>query len=152
MSQIPLAESLRSGMSGIARIVNSLISEKISHSEMVIFHMLTEAERETGYARIQLGSISRELCVSRPAVTQCVNRLADRGLLVRRSNPGDRRAVYAELTDKGREYFNKVKMETEEVINRIISNMGEENAEQLSFLLGELRRAITEEVDPERSF
>lgn len=142
MNQTSLAESLLNGVSGIARNANTLICDKINHSELIIFHLLMAEEEETGKAKIQLSRIVRELCISRPAVTQCVDRLVSRGMLVRCSDPADRRAVYVELTEKGKEYFNKTKKNAMNMINSVISHMGEENASQLAYLMGELKKAI----------
>lgn len=145
MNQIPLAESLLEGVSAIARNANMLISDKVNRSEMMIFHMITVEEAETGQARIQLSKISRELCISRPAVTQCVDRMVSREMLVRCSDPIDRRAVYVELTEKGKEYFSTAKREAMDMVSSIISHMGEDNAQQLAYLLGKLKSAIETE-------
>ncbi len=146
MNQASLAESMLNSVSGIARDANALLGERVNQSEMIIFHLLTSEEAENGNTKIQLSQICRELGVSRPAVTQCVDRLVSRELLVRCSDPTDRRAVYVELTDKGREYFSTVKGNATDMINRIISRMGEENALQLTQLMAEMRNALKTET------
>ncbi len=143
----PLAEILLSRVAGIARNANVLINENINQSEMVIFHMLTTKEQETGEKRIRLSEISRELGVSRPAVTQCVDRMVSREMLVRCSDSEDRRAVYVEITEKGREFFKAEKEKALTVIDRIIDRMGEENAKLLTELIDELRKALEEETE-----
>ncbi len=147
MSQTPLAESLLNGVSAIIKNANVLIRDKGKHNELMIFHLLITEEKETGRARIQPSLISRELCITRPAVTQCVDRMVSRELIARCSDPGDRRAVYIELTEKGREYFRKITEEAMKTINSIISHMGEENAKQLADLLGLLKNAIAAESE-----
>ena len=146
MNQASLAESMLNSVSGIARDANALLGERVNQSEMIIFHLLTSEEAENGNTKIQLSQICRELGVSRPAVTQCVDRLVSRELLVRCFDPTDRRAVYVELTDKGREYFSTVKGNATDMINRIISRMGEENALQLTRLMAEMRNALKTET------
>ena len=46
--------------------------------------------------------VSRPLRLSKSGVTRLVDRLAERGLVVRAAVPEDRRVVYAGLTDEGR--------------------------------------------------
>jgi MarR family transcriptional regulator, 2-MHQ and catechol-resistance regulon repressor len=51
--------------------------------------------------RLRMADVSRSLGVSKSGVTRLVDRLEDRGLLVRAPCPKDRRVVYAGLTDAG---------------------------------------------------
>ncbi len=141
----PVAESLLNGMSSIAKLAGAMIADKANSSEIMIFHMISLEEKETGQGRVQLSEISRKLCISRPAVTQCVDRLEKKDMLARCSDPNDRRAVYVKLTDKGKEYFEEIKNNAVVFINHVILNMGEENAQQLTMLLDKLKTAITEE-------
>lgn len=146
MEVTPVAESLLNGMSSIAKIAGAMIAEKANSSEIMIFHMISMEECESGQGRIQLSEISRKLCISRPAVTQCVDRLEKKDMLERCSDPNDRRAVFVKLTDKGKEYFENIKNNAINFINRVIENMGEENARQLAEQLERLKAAITEET------
>ena len=52
--------------------------------------------------RLRMADVSRALRLSKSGVTRLVDRLADRGLVVRAACPKDRRVVYAGLTDEGR--------------------------------------------------
>jgi DNA-binding MarR family transcriptional regulator len=52
--------------------------------------------------RLRMADVSRSLRLSKSGVTRLVDRLADRGLVVRAACPKDRRVVYAGLTDEGR--------------------------------------------------
>lgn len=147
MNQTTLADALLDGISGIVRNASPLINDNANHSEMVIFHLLAEEEQQTGVAMLPLSSIVRKMCVSRPAVTQCVDRLVSRELLVRIADPNDRRAQYVGLTEKGKEYFEKTRENATVVINRIISRMGENDAAQLAYLLGRLKSAVENEAE-----
>jgi DNA-binding MarR family transcriptional regulator len=53
--------------------------------------------------RLRMADVSRELRLSKSGTTRLVDRLAERGLLVRAACPSDRRVVYAGLTDEGRD-------------------------------------------------
>jgi DNA-binding MarR family transcriptional regulator len=52
--------------------------------------------------RLRMADVSRSLHRSKSGVTRLVDRLAERGLVVRAACPSDRRVVYAGLTDEGR--------------------------------------------------
>lgn len=51
--------------------------------------------------RLRMIDVSESLRLSKSGVTRLVDRLAQRGLVVRAACPSDRRVVYAGLTDKG---------------------------------------------------
>ena len=53
--------------------------------------------------RLRMADVSRSLRLSKSGVTRLVDRLAERGLVVRAACPKDRRVVYAGLTDEGRQ-------------------------------------------------
>ena len=52
--------------------------------------------------RLRMADVSAALRLSKSGVTRLVDRLAERGLVVRAPCPKDRRVVYAGLTDEGR--------------------------------------------------
>jgi DNA-binding MarR family transcriptional regulator len=52
--------------------------------------------------RLRMADVSWSLRLSKSGVTRLVDRLAERGLVVRAPCPKDRRVVYAGLTDEGR--------------------------------------------------
>lgn len=49
--------------------------------------------------------------VTQPAITLLVNRLQERGLLVREPDPDDRRAVLVAITEQGVETFDRLRAE-----------------------------------------
>ena len=51
--------------------------------------------------RLRMIDVSQSLRLSKSGVTRLVDRLADRGLVLRAACPSDRRVVYAGLTDQG---------------------------------------------------
>ncbi len=52
--------------------------------------------------RLRMADVSRSLRLSKSGVTRLVDRLAERGLVLRAACPSDRRVVYAGLTNEGR--------------------------------------------------
>lgn len=55
--------------------------------------------------RLRMVDIAAHLNIAKSAVTKTVDRLEGRGLLIRQSDPGDRRTVYAALTEQGIKTF-----------------------------------------------
>lgn len=55
--------------------------------------------------RLRMVEIAQLLGVAKSAITKTVDRLEDRGLLARERDPGDRRTVYASLTERGQRTF-----------------------------------------------
>ena len=53
--------------------------------------------------RLRMADVSGALRLSKSGVTRLVDRLAERGLVVRAACPKDRRVVYAGLTGEGRQ-------------------------------------------------
>ena len=53
-------------------------------------------------APISVSELNRHVLLSQPALSRLVDRLADRGLVQRRTDPADGRGVLLALTDAGR--------------------------------------------------
>ena len=55
--------------------------------------------------RLRMVEIAGRLGIAKSAVTKTIDRLEERGLLVRERDPGDRRTVYATLSSAGHQLF-----------------------------------------------
>jgi DNA-binding MarR family transcriptional regulator len=51
---------------------------------------------------LRLGELNRHVLLSQPALSRMVDRLAERGLIERKADPGDRRGLLLSLTESGR--------------------------------------------------
>jgi DNA-binding MarR family transcriptional regulator len=56
----------------------------------------------------RIGTLAQALGVSLPTMTVTVDRLEKRGLLVRESDPEDRRAVFCRLSEEGQHVLNQL--------------------------------------------
>lgn len=92
-------------------------------------------EAGDGDQRVRMTDVSRHLLITKPAATQAVNRLVERGLVERVSDESDRRLVYIRPTEKGKELFEKELEKKLAFTDRVVARMGEENANQLVELL-----------------
>jgi DNA-binding MarR family transcriptional regulator len=98
------ALGLWDGLTGAALSVRAGVAELLDGElgilpeEADLLLRLSEAPEQ----RLRMADVSRALRLSKSGVTRLVDRLAERGLVVRAACPSDRRVVYAGLTDEGR--------------------------------------------------
>ena len=81
-----------------------LQEHNLSNSQMMsLFHLLHNKS-------VSLNNLANFLGISRPAVSQLVDKLVRSGLVERIPNPEDKRGKLLELTDKGMELTEKGKL------------------------------------------
>jgi DNA-binding MarR family transcriptional regulator len=73
-----------------------------SNLSVVEYTVLDALSRQDGW-HMRMAQLARAAALSPSAATRLVNRLEDRGLLTRILCQDDRRGIYTELTDAGRE-------------------------------------------------
>ena len=84
---------------------------------------------------LKMSEISGLLRVSNGNITGIVDRLADDGLLVRVSVPGDRRASRVMLTQKGMDEFRRQAAAHEVWISDLLGQFSSEEAQSLAAML-----------------
>jgi DNA-binding MarR family transcriptional regulator len=90
------------------------------------FHLLKSLPVDSGLTQRQVGEIVNK----KPAnLTRILDRLESKELMVRRSNPGDRRATLVFLTDKGRMLVEKVHGGFEDFSNQIVRDISRQDQE-----------------------
>lgn len=82
--------------------------------------------------------LMRELHLTSGTVSLRVDRLNERGLVARLSNPEDRRNSLVSLTDAGRELFDQAAPHHLATENRLLAALGPEQRDQLADLLRQL--------------
>ncbi len=93
---------------------------------------------------LKMSALSGVLRVSNGNVTGIIDRLESDGLVVREKVAGDRRALRARLTDKGRCEFARQAEAHEAWIDAMLRDVEGERAERLSGLLNEVVKSIEE--------
>jgi DNA-binding MarR family transcriptional regulator len=63
--------------------------------------------------------------VNKSAITAIINRMVDRGLILRTRDENDRRVIYLTLTDKGRELFEQTQEKIRLLVESIITQFEE---------------------------
>lgn len=94
-------------------------------------------ERDKGIA-LTPGELARDMMMSPPAMTNRIDRLAKRGLVKRRADPDDRRALRVALTREGRALADaavETHLKTEEAL---LADLSQQERDQLTNLLARL--------------
>lgn len=159
------------GVSGVRRIVSVVNRESVAEEsslrlvdEFAAFGPLYMKwvrsrlqDRGMTYARMRLlgalhcggpqimTSISDELGVTRRNVTALVDALEEEGLVRRKPHPTDRRATVIEMTTQGERMMDRIYDEHRAAVAELFAELGEEDREELSRMLGALREALRRE-------
>ena len=82
--------------------------------------------------------------ISRPAISQAVDLLVERGLLTRRQSPDDRRYVQLELTTAGQELMDAIFRENREWMQARLSTLNEEEIRAVLAAFAALKKAFAD--------
>ncbi|MGS2807915.1 MarR family winged helix-turn-helix transcriptional regulator [Nocardia sp. MW-W600-9] len=99
------------------------------------FDVLATLRRSGGDTGLTAGSLNRAAMVTSGAITNRIDRLAAKNLVRRVPSADDRRSVFVQLTDEGRELVDRLlplHMDNEQ---RLLAALGAEDREQLAGLL-----------------
>ena len=87
---------------------------------------------------MKVSEISKQLHVTSPTITQLLKGLEADGLIERRIDPTDRRAVGITLTKKGERVTQQAAEAFSASLNGLIEYLGEEESDQLAELLSKV--------------
>jgi DNA-binding MarR family transcriptional regulator len=80
----------------------------------------------------RIGDLAARERLTQPAVTLLVNRLAERGWLVREPDPADRRAVLVAPTAAGREVHDRLRAEYRALLHEEVATLADDDVETLA--------------------
>lgn len=126
----------RSFLFGVNRLLEHLDHSLQEHhgiplTDYEILVFLSEAPRR----RLRMSELADQVLVSRSRLTYRVDRLVERGLVVRSEVADDRRGLYAELTEAGgRLLAEAAKTHVEDVRTRLMDHIGPGELEGFSRL------------------
>ena len=129
------------------KISKSKSEDIINPNDLLVIGMLFHDEIGREDFGVRMSDVSRCLMVSKPAATQAINQLVDRGMVERFSDPGDRRVVMIRPTEKGKKCFEEEMERRMDAIDRAVMRIGEENAEKLTELMGIFVDTVYNEVE-----
>lgn len=95
-----------------------------------------------------VGELQRAVLKSSGGITYVVDRLVEKGLVRRRPCPGDRRALYAELTDEGTARMDAIFPAHAAAIHRAVSGLSVAEQRQVVDLLKRLGQAAEAAARP----
>ncbi len=75
--------------------------------------------------------ISNTVGISQATVTKVAERLINKGLIIKKSSPDDRRAKLISLTAKGEGYFNSNRQRQLELLTGLTETLGERDSKEL---------------------
>ena len=109
----------------------------IQWSELLIMEKICDHHvKEKRY--IHVSEIHENMFISKPAVSQALNHLEQKGYIVREIDPGDRRKISVHETRKGKEILNLSEKTYDEKIHYLYDQMGTRDMEKLLKLLNKL--------------
>lgn len=110
------------------------------------FHeVLVRLEKAPG-RRMRMQELGRSIFLSKSGASRLVSRMESEGLVERQGDPGNLRATYAALTDKGREVFRKAApVGLREIEKRFSRYLDGDEAEVMRRVLGKVIRACGDE-------
>lgn len=87
---------------------------------------------------LRMSELNRHVLLSQPALSRMVDRLADRGLVDRCADPGDRRGVRLSLTPEGRRIQREIGRPHARSVTRALNVLTPEELEQLAAITAKL--------------
>ncbi|HHZ06691.1 MAG TPA: MarR family transcriptional regulator [Clostridiales bacterium] len=143
-----LADMLRKSIIDFKRTAlrTSNTFDKLTLADMTVFwtmHGIMCQNPQT--EQVAIGDLVKHLSLSKPAITQNINKLEDKGLVQRVTLRSDRRATYVQFTNKGKLLFEKEKRNIDDKMAEFVRRMGDEDTIKFIELLNKFRK-ITEEM------
>lgn len=98
-----------------------------------------------GEDRVWVSEIQSKLDFSKPAVSQILSGLENKGLIVRETDKRDRRKVMVVLTPQGRAILQAAKEHVHRMMEEAVARFGEEDSRKLIELINKLSD-VTDEI------
>ena len=135
----------------LERLMKLVRSQAFGDSEttgaLAALTLLFQEKNLEGDVPVRMTDVSRRMLISKPAATQVVNRMVDRGLMERLSDENDRRVVYIRATEAGRAFYEEKMDHNLTLVDRVVDRMGEEETKTLATLLNRFFDSIDAETE-----
>ena len=141
-SGTPIGLQLAHSAKHVGRAFNDALAEV--GGSMPTWFILTNLKGEEWRTQHEL---ARALHIEGPTLTRHIDGLEEEGLVVRRRDANDRRAVSVELTDAGRAKHTELLRAVQAFNQRLLAGFSAEELDELQALLGKLEqnaRAVSE--------
>lgn len=125
--------------------------DKLTVNDMAVLWMMrTHLAKHPENKTVGIAQIGSHLKISKPAITQCINRLENKGVVERVILKSDRRAIHLMFTARGKEQFEREKQLVDNIMKEIVVRMGEEDTEKFIVLLDKFK-TISQQIGTEYS-
>jgi DNA-binding MarR family transcriptional regulator len=133
-------ESLLTAHASLMRQFNAQdVWEDLSMKEYDVLYTLSKCPEP-----IRLGELNRHVLLSQPALSRMVERLADRGLVSRTTDPSDGRGVRLALTGEGLAVQRRIgRRHGRSVARAMLAGLTPEELRQLEELCGKLAESTS---------
>ena len=131
-------ESLAEALAAVARQLRERSAETLAPWDITPAHLRalrTLARHET----MRLSELSDRLQIAPRTATEVVDALQARGLVRRRADPADRRAILVEVTERGAGTLAEIRATSGTEAGRIFGRLGPADRAELARILGKLR-------------
>ena len=133
-----LADGLRLAVTRLARRLRQQSDVDASPTQVAA---LSTIERE---GPLTLGELAAHERVRPPTVTAAVVRLEERGLVVRRADPDDRRVVHVEITAAGRKLLARTRSRKTAFLSKRLAALDDHDREVLAAAVAVLDRVLAD--------
>lgn len=125
------------------------ILPNISHGDYGVLKMIDLCNRncEKEQGGVKVSSIARCMQLPVSAVSRSLRTLEEKGCILRSVNRDDRRNIYVEVTDTGRELLKEVEEILSDFADAVFGQLGEDTIEQLNQYLCRLFQTAKEELE-----
>ena len=124
----------------VLRLLNAELPDELSLNEYDVLFNLSRQEDH----RLRLRDLNRHLFLTQPSVSRLVDRLVERGLVTKESDPGDGRGTIVCMTGAGAEAFRRVAVvHAESIRHHVGGALTTEEMRQLAKLTDKLRLSVT---------
>ena len=119
-------------------------------SEFVTLNAILKLSKDQPDGKVCASDISSRLCISGPAVSRSLNRLEDKGLIMRYIGQNDRRNIYIELTESGTSELKADMQKYTEFMELTLSHLSEGEMEQFTMLCNKIAEGMKTEIEKTR--
>jgi MarR family transcriptional regulator for hemolysin len=138
----PIGLQLANTAKTVTRAFNAALAD--AGGSLPVWLILTALRGEQWRTQLEL---ARSLGIEGPTLTRHLDGMERAGLVERRRDPNDRRAVLVELTDAGRELHTRLRKNVVEFDERLRSGLDQDGLGRLRTLLTRLEHNVREEGD-----
>jgi DNA-binding MarR family transcriptional regulator len=131
-------EALSEALTAVARQLREKSAETLAPWDITPAH-LRALRTLARHQPMRLSELSERLQIAPRTATEVVDALQARGLVGRRADPADRRAILVEVTERGAGLLAEIRATRGTEAGRIFGRLGPADRAQLARILSELR-------------